>query len=301
MRLVVAPRWLIIASIAGWPAAGSVCVPDAGDDGFLAEWTRVETSAFESPLLDSVQLTGSSLRARLWRSAKKHPTEPGDRTLRLVHDYRAYDIPSSEKLETNGHLHQLGLEYRLAYGDWEWVVSPLLAASSNAGRHPKVIDRKTVAWHGLARRTHRLSESVSASWGVCRDDRLGRRRLVPVVGVHWHVDDVELAIGFPESALTWHAHPRWAVQARVHPSGGSWRVFSDDLTRRSRFRQAGWRYGVGLTFAATAKHRLTAIVEREARRSFSFRLEDGRDVRTEASAAWLLGIRLALGYREALR
>lgn len=254
---------------------------------------RIESSTLDSAEFDSVQLTGSSLRARLWRSAKKQTSESGGRTLRLVHDYRAYDIPSTDsRLETNGHLHHLGLEYRVEHGTWEWAVSPLLAASSNAGRHPRVIDHDTVAWHGSAGRTHRLGKSVSAFWGVCRDDRLGGRRLAPVVRVDWDVERFELAIGFPDSALSWHLHPRWAVQARIHPSGGSWRVFSDDLARRSRFRQAGWLYGVGLTFAATPKHRLTAIVEREVRRSFSFRLEDGRDVRTEASIAWLVGLRL---------
>ena len=293
MRLVVAPPWLIIAGVAGWPAAGSVCATDAAHGALFAQWTRIETATLASPALESVQLTGSSLRARLWRSASKRASESRRRTLRLVHDYRAYDIPATDiRLETNGHLHHLGLEYRVEHGSWEWAVSPLLAASSNAGRHPRVIDRDTVAWHGVARRTHRLGKSVSAFWGVCRDDRLGRRRLAPVVGVDWQVERLELSLGFPESALTWEAHPRWAVQARIHPSGGSWRVFSDDLMRRSRFRQSGWRYGVGLTFAATAKHRLTAIVEREVRRSFSFRLEDGSDVRTEASAAWLLGVRL---------
>lgn len=293
MRLAFTSRWLIIACVAACPATGSVCSPDEARDAFLATWVRVETSTFESPALDSVQLTGSSLRIRLWRGPKKATSEPGGRTLRLVHDYRAYDIPSTDSpLETNGHLHHLGLEYRVEHGSWEWAVAPLLAASSNAGRHPRVIDRDTVAWHGFARRTHSLSASVDTFWGVCRDDRLGSRRLMPVVGVGWHVEDVELAIGFPESALTWKAHPRWAVQARVHPSGGSWRVFSDDLERRSRFQQSGWRVGVGLTFEATAKHRLTAIVEREVRRSFSLRLEDGRDVRADASAAWLLGVRL---------
>jgi len=290
MRLVVAPWWLIVA---GWPAAGSVCAPDTAHGAFLAEWTRIDTSTLASPALDSVQLTESSLRVRLWHRANKRVSESAQRTLRLVHDYRAYDIPSTgSRLETNGHLHHLGLEYRVEHGALEWAVSPLLAASSNAGRHPRVIDRDTVAWHGLARRTHRLGKSVSAFWGVCRDDRLGRRRVVPVAGVELNVEDVELTLGYPDSALTWHAHPRWAFQARIHPSGGSWRVFSEELDRRSRFWQSGWRYGVGLTVAATAKHRLTAIVEREVRRSFRFRLEDGRNVRTEASAAWLLGLRL---------
>ncbi|MDE0192018.1 MAG: hypothetical protein OXQ90_11735 [Gammaproteobacteria bacterium] len=293
MRLVVTPPWLIIAGVAGWPAAGSVCAPDAANSALFAEWSRIETATLASPALDSVQLTESSLRARLWHRANKRTSESGGRTLRLVHDYRAYDIPSTDiKLETNGHLHHLGLEYRVEHGAWEWAVSSLLAASSNAGRHPRVIDRDTVAWHGVARRTHRFGKSVSVIWGVCRDDRLGRRRLAPVVGVDWHLERFELSLGFPESALTWEAHPRWAVQARIHPSGGSWRVFSEELDRRSRFWQSGWRYGVGLTVAATAKHRLTAIVEREVRRSFRFRLEDGRNVRTEASAAWLLGLRL---------
>ena len=37
MRLVVALCWSIVA---GWPAAGSVCAPDASHGAFLAEWTQ---------------------------------------------------------------------------------------------------------------------------------------------------------------------------------------------------------------------------------------------------------------------
>ncbi|MCY3621877.1 MAG: hypothetical protein OXH68_09215 [Gammaproteobacteria bacterium] len=83
MRLAVTRQSLIIACVAGWPAAGFVCVPGAALGAFLAEWTRIEASALESPGLDPVQLTGSSLRARLWSSSKKHTAESGGRTLRL--------------------------------------------------------------------------------------------------------------------------------------------------------------------------------------------------------------------------
>ena len=87
MRLVVTPPWLIIAGVAGWPAAGSVCAPDAANSALFAEWTRIETATLASPALDSVQLTESSLPARLWHRANKRTSESGRRTLRIVHDY----------------------------------------------------------------------------------------------------------------------------------------------------------------------------------------------------------------------
>jgi len=293
MPLVARLRWLILLCVLSSPAAASVCVPEGARERLGVELADVEMSTLEASRLDSVHLAVKAFRARLWLSADEQGSVADRQTLRLVHDYRAYDIPSMARpLETNGHLHRLGLEYRVERGPWQWAVSPLLAASSNVGRHPKEIDRDTVAWHAAVRRTHRLGPNAAAFWGACRDDRLGTLRLLPVIGVDWHVDRLRFTVGYPESGLTWRAHPRWTLQAGVHPAGGSWRAYSDDLQRRSRFRQSGWRYGIALTFEATASHRLTATVEREVRRKFRFRLEDGTDIRAPAAPAWALGIRL---------
>ena len=276
----------------GWPAAASVCTAGDPQEVFRVERTRAGRSAVDGPGAVSVQMTGTSLGARLWHRSREPPGT--GRTLRLFHDYRAYDIPTTaEPLETNGHLHRLGVSFHDKRESWEWSVAPLLAASSNVGRHPKVVDRDVVAWHGMVRRLHRVDRSVAAYWGACLDDRLGRRRLVPVVGVHWDLDRFDIAIGFPDSGLTWRAHPRWSVHLRAHPAGGGWRAFSDDLERSSQFRQAGWRLGIGVGFRVTANHRLTATAAREVRRSFRFRLDDGRDVRADAPDVWLFGLRLS--------
>lgn len=280
----------ILCFVFGWPAAGSVC--DAGDPREIlsVEWIRAGRAAMDAPDPVSVQMTGMGVDARLWH---RFPSPDTAKTLRLAHDYRAYDIPTTVvPLETNGHLHRLEVVFHERRESWEWAVGPILAVSSNAGRHPRVIDRDTVAWHGMVRRMHRLEGSVSAYWGACRDDRLGSRRLLPVLGLHWHLDDLEVAVGFPDSALKWQPHERWSVQVRAQPAGGSWRAFSDDLERRSRFTQTGWRFGVGAGFALTANHRLTASLVREVRRSFRFRLEDGSDERVDAADTRLVGVRL---------
>ena len=277
----------------GWPAAASVCAAGDPPEVLRVEWTRADRSALDAPDAVSAQMTGISFGARLWRRSDE-PSSGTGRTLRLFHDYRAYDIPTTAApLETNGHLHRLGVSFDDKRESWEWSVAPLLAASSNVGRHPKVIDRDVVAWHGMVRRSHHVDRTVTAYWGACRDDRLGRLRLVPVVGVHWDLDRFDIAIGFPDSGLTWRAHPRWSVHLRAHPAGGSWRTFSDDLERSSQFRQAGWRLGVGVGFQVTANHRLTATAAREVRRSFRFRLDDGHDVRADAQDVWRFGLRLS--------
>ena len=289
-RIIV--PWIGLQAALGWPAAGSVCTADDPHEILLLEWNRADRSALDVRDPISVQMTGTALRARLWRGSDE-PSRGAGRMLRFLHDYRAYDIPTTgEPLQTNGHLHRLGVSFHERRDSWEWAVAPLLAASSNVGRHPRVIDREVVAWHGMVRRMHRLDPAVTAYWGACRDDRLGARRLLPVVGVHWHLEYLDLTVGFPDSVLNWRAHERWSVQLRVQPAGGSWRVFSDDLERRSRFRQAGWRLGVDVGFEVTANHRLTASAAREVRRSFRFRLDDGSDVRADAADTWLVGLRL---------
>ncbi|MYD97520.1 MAG: hypothetical protein F4X98_09060 [Gammaproteobacteria bacterium] len=287
------PAWIGLQAALGWPAAGSVCTAGDPQEVLLVEWNRAGRSALDVRDPVSVQMTGTALRARLWRRSDE-PSRGAQRMLRFLHDYRAYDIPAvGEPLETNGHLHRLGVSFHERRDSWEWAVAPFLAASSNVGRQPRVIDGDVVAWHGMVRRMHRLDTAVTAYWGACRDDRLGERRLLPVVGFQWRLDHLDLTLGFPDSVLNWRAHERWSVQLRVQPAGGSWRVFSDDLERRSRFRHAGWRLGVGVGFELTANHRLTASAAREVRQSFRFRLDDGSDVRADAPDTWLVGLRLA--------
>ena len=119
------------------------------------------TASLDGDGLHAVGDVEQSYRARLWY-------RPGDHAhvMRFSHDYRAYEIETSpdEALQTNGHLHRLAWTYRFASPDWELSLSPVVAGSSNAGRHPQS-DR---------RRVHLLAGLRAAA---ARMDPLGRRVL----------------------------------------------------------------------------------------------------------------------------
>ena len=231
-----------------------------------------------------------SYRARLWHRRQ------GDygHVLRFSHEYRAYETETSpdRTLQTNGHLHRLAWSYRFTGPDWEFSVAPVLAGSSNAGRHPKVLDAEFIFWQGLVRQRRAWTPSVDGFWGVCRDDRFGTARPVAVIGIDWRVNDnLELMLGYPDTRLRWRLHPRLRLQADIHPAGGRWRVYDDALVRRSMFTMASWRFRIELALQITHAHELIFGGGREVRRKFVFRLEDGNDLRTGASDTTFTGIR----------
>ena len=271
-------------------AYASVCAPVSTGELLVVDQSNLKTASLHSAGLYAVGDAEKAYRARLWhrrKGARAH-------TIRFSHEYRAYEIDTStdRALQTNGHLHRLALAYRFAGPHWEFSVAPVLAGSSNAGRHPKVIDGEFIFWQGFMRYRRAWTPSVDAFWGICRDDRFGTTRLQPVLGIDWRVnDELEMTLGFPDARLTWRMHPRWRLQADIHPAGGRWRVYDDALVRRSLFAMESWRLRVGLAFRITPAHELIISGGREVRRAFTFRLVDGTDVRTEASHAAFTGIR----------
>lgn len=268
-------------------AVASPCLPAQPEELVFADRSHVQTADFPAPDLHTVGSAETKLRIRLWRRDDAH-------SLRLLHDYRAYQLrtPAANPPQTNGHLHRLALAYRFATANWEWTFAPVLAASSNAGQHPRAIDSGLVAWHGVVRYRHDATPSVDVFWGACRDDRLGAVSFHPLLGIAWRVQDrVNLTLAFPDSRLSLRLHPRWRLQAGIHPAGGSWRIFDDDLVRRSRFQQQGWRISLGLALQAGTSHRLVLHAGREYRRSFRFRLREGSDVEADVRNAALIGIR----------
>ena len=252
------------------------------------QWTLANSSL----QLDGLYELGAveqSYGVRLWHRRK------GDHEhlLRFSHDYRAYEIDTSADRapQTNGHLDRLTWAYRLSAPRWELSVAPVVAGSSNAGRHPKVIDAEFIFWQVLARYRRPWSPSVDGYWGVCRDDRFGSTRLTPVFGIEWRVNEqLDVTLGFPDARLIWRMHPRLRLQADIRPAGGRWRVYDDALVRRSPFTMESWRLRVELAFRIAHAHELIIGGGREVQREFAFRLIDDADIRTGAGNATFTGI-----------
>ena len=267
-----------------------MCAPISANELLVVDQSNLENAGLHADGLHDVGDVEKSYRARLWQRRK----EGGAFALRFSHEYRAYEIDTSPEraLQTNGHLHRLAFGLRFDGPRWQFAAAPVLAGSSNAGRHPKVIDGEFVFWQGFVRYRRPLTRSVDAFWGVCRDDRFGTTRPQPVVGINWRVNDrLEVTLGFPDARLAWHVHPRWRLQADIHPAGGRWRVYDDAVENRSPFAMESWRLRAGLAFRISRGHELMISTGREMRREFAFRLVDGTDVRTAASDAAFTGIR----------
>ena len=253
------------------------------------QW-NLTTANIHADGLHTVGDVEKSYRARIWNRRQ------GDRghVMRFSHDYRAYEIETSPEyaLQTNGHLHRLSWSYRFTGPAWELSLSPVVAGSSNAGRHPKVIDAEFVFWQGFVRQRRPWTPSVDGFWGVCRDDRFGTTRLAPVLGIDWRVNDnLKLTLGYPDTRLHWRLHPRLRLRADIHPAGGRWRVYDDPLVRRSIFTMESWRLRLELALQITRAHELVIGGGHEVGREFAFRLEDGTDLRTSASDTTFTGIR----------
>ena len=266
-------------------AASPVCYPSS--DRELARVVHTVIAPERSrPASDSrVSIVQTGFHVRIWSQ--------GGHAFGVAHDYRAHQIKTHDAgPQTNGHLHRLSPRYRFRGERWEASASPVVATSSNVGRHPGEIHRALIDWHGSVAYHFRLATHVSGYAGACRDDRFGRVRVRPLLGMRWNAGRaVRGTMGWPDSAFEWDAHPRWQLRADLNPIGGRWVVYDNDLARRSGFRYAGWRMRIGLGFRA-ASHRVVVSVGRDIRRSFGFRLDDGRayssdfDDATATSVEW---------------
>ena len=231
-----------------------------------------------------VSTVRTGFRARPW-SRDAHAFE-------IAHAYDVLQIetPASPP-QTNGHLHRLGLRYRYAGNDWTAAVGPVIATSSNVGRHPRSIGRSLIDWHGSLRYRATLGARLTGHVGVCRDDRFGSVRFSPLVGVAWQIGEtVEASLGWPDSALVWRVGTRWHVRAASGPAGGAWGVYDDDLVHRSPLQRESWRFSISTGFQPTAAHRLGLRVGVDARRSFRYRLDNGDAFASGFERARSLGV-----------
>ena len=224
----------------------------------------------------------------MWRSGSEGET---GQTMHFVHDYRAHDIDARVEVPTNGHMHRMQAQWRLSSPHWEIGFAPVLAASSNAGRHPHVLDANLVDWQGSARYIHAVSSNIALLVGGCRDDRHGERRIEPSTAIRWRSDRSEVLLGYPDSHLRLHFNAALQATLSLSPAGGVWHAFNKELTRKSRFARRGWELEAELGWKLGHHHELAIAAGREQRRSLEFEPEPRTRAHTAVADAPYLSLR----------
>lgn len=268
----------------------SVCAPVIPGEAVSVAAGRV-ASADGSGVVQGLSVEESSLRVRLWRSAGGSERN-ARQTAHFIHNYRAHDIDARINVPTNGHMHRMEAQWRLSSPHWEVGFAPVLAASSNAGRHPRVLAANLVDWQASARYVHAVSPDVTLHFGGCRDDRHGERRIEPSAAIRWRSDTLSILLGYPDSKL--HLRTNAALQATLSlsPAGGVWHAFDKELTRRSRFTRRGWRLEGELGWRLGHGHEVALATGLEQRRSLEFEPAPGTSrVRTAVADAPYLSLR----------
>lgn len=284
-RYAKAPALVAVVGMATVPAlaAFSVCNPASDRERAHVAHTVIAPGR-SRPASDSrADIVQTLFRTRIWSH--------GGHAFGVAHDYRAHQIETGAGgPQTNGHLHRLSPRYRFSGERWEVSLSPVVATSSNVGRHPAEIHRTLIDWHGSLTHRARLGPHITGYLGACRDDRFGRVRVNPLLGATWDAGGaVRGTVGWPDSAFEWDVHSRWRMRATVNPIGGRWAVYDDELERRTGFRYAGWRMRFSLGFRAAA-HRVAVVAGRDVRRSFRFRLKDGAAFSSDFDDATAIGV-----------
>ena len=280
----------IIGALACVAGHASVCTPASMSERAFVGLGRNQGAVVPGAAVDAVAVEELTLRLRLrsWEDA----TTSTRQVVRLVHDYGAHRIDARVPMPTNGHLHRLGIEWRRHSPSWEIAAAPVLAASSNIGRHPRALDAGMVDWHASMRRVEQLSPSLAVLFGICRDDRRGETRVAPSLAIRWQPQEsTELMLGYPDSRLVHRLSPALRFGLSLSPSGGSWQVFDKELTHQSRFSRQGWRLEAGLGLHLPWRQEVAVAIGIERRRALEFDSPPGVRMSTDISGTTYLALR----------
>ncbi len=209
------------------------------------------------------------------------------------HNYRVLALPevNGTAAAANGHVHALALGWQRSFHPWQLELSPVLAASSNVLRNLKILSADGWQLHGSALRTVDLSSWGSGALGLRADSRLGEYLSYPTA--QWRkalFNEVQLALGIPDSSIVWPWHPKLTLRLSMGPDGGQWRVRDDDLNRAGHVRQRRWHTSLALEWQLLTPIRLRLGASYYVRERWQYQLSDGTEVRRHRpnhSALWL--------------
>jgi hypothetical protein len=212
---------------------------------------------------------------------------PANLSFGFSHRYSKFDFTGIEP-QTNAHLHRsaFALQWRRgdSHGNVRAAVAPTLAASSNVLGHPQKYRSDTLRLSLALVRQQRLSASVVARYGLCRDDRFGRYRFYPTAALEWRPHpDWEIDLGFPASSVTYRFSESLSSGLRAAPDGGQWHVMNRNFDAESRFVYESYAVEWLLEFEAGNHLSLVAGVGRQLRNNFEMTLQSGERLSVESS------------------
>ncbi len=280
-----------IACAAAYSAEGtSVCAPTGVSERVFVALSRVQEAVAHGPAVDAVSVEESELRVRLrsWQNA----SAGAEQVVRLVHAYGAHEVDARIPMPTNGHLHRLGIEWHRHSPKWEVAVAPTLAASSNAGRHPRVLDASMVDWHVSARRIEPITPSLAVLFGICRDDRKGVVRTLPSAAIRWQPHaGTEVLLGYPDSRIHHRLSPSLRLGLALSPSGGAWHAFDRELTHKTQFARRGWRLEAELALGLPRRQQAAVAIGIERQRALEFYSPPGTRMSVDVGQTTYLTLR----------
>jgi len=212
---------------------------------------------------------------------------PANLSFGFSHRYSKFDFAGIEP-QTNAHLHRsaFALQWRRgdSHGNVRAAVAPTLAASSNVLGHPKKYRSDTLRLSLALVRQQRLSASIIARYGLCRDDRFGRYRFYPTAALEWRPHpDWEIDLGFPASSVTYRFSESLSSGLGAAPDGGEWHVMNRNFDAESRFVYESYAVEWLVELEAGNHLSLVAGVGRQLRNNFEMTLQSGERLSVESS------------------
>jgi hypothetical protein len=212
--------------------------------------------------------------------------------------YTIVDFDDSITPMTNGHLHnwnfpvsnhRKGSDHSLDY-----YLTPVISVSSNGLKDPELLDHEALQlWAGA---TYRKDFSEKSVWliGFRSDHRFGDYRVYPVAGICWQPNqEWHLQLALPDFSISRYFSSGINIKLFAGPEGNRWHVFSADTTISSDFIYNTIISGISVEWQVnpTVSFALEAI--QHSAREFSFALDDGTPVETNAQSS--TGFLVSLG------
>lgn len=238
-----------------------------------------------------VELTRRELSAGIITNSEQ------DHSIALDFNYQ-YTIVGYDDLVqpmTNGHLHSLAfpVSWRRKGADYilDYYLAPVISVSSNALKNPELLDREALQlWTGMMYKKN-LNQRSAWLLGFRSDHRFGPYHIYPVAGICWRPDtNWRLQLALPDFSIRRFFSNGINVKLFAEPDGNKWHVFSEDTTSSSDFIYNAIVTGLSIEWQINPAVWLEFRAVKHSGREFSFELEDGTLVETQAQSSTGLAI-----------